>query len=174
MKKVVAYFFLTLISFHAGLIYPLFFYRKAVVKNEIRKLILQANDAKTIEGITVLILKQSVFNNLKWFEEGREFMWEGKMFDIIETQADFQGLVKVVALEDGKEMALFQILKKKQEDRNSRSGEGNSWVPIFLYCLPHDLVLNLVPCESVILNITAEKSWVSFEPGVPAPPPQKG
>lgn len=171
MKKPGAWLLLLVILFHMGLFYPLFFFRKTEIKREVRNRIMQGDGQQFLNKAIVLVLSCKEFNNLQWVEKNREFILNGRMFDIISIQTDLHG-IRIVALEDGKEWALFQALKKREDNRSSKSGLVNAGMQFSIYCLPHHPPLLPIPCRALVLCGFRENNHNLFYPGVPSPPPR--
>lgn len=171
MKKYGAWLLLMIILFHMGFFYPLFFLRKAEIKREVRARILGGDGQLLSKEATVMVLSEMAFKDLQWLEKEREFIFNGRLYDVISIQRDFQGKIRLVALEDGKEQALYQSLKKRHETGASRSSQVNLELQFSLYCLLIHSIHQHIPCKNVILNGFKENSLILFEPGVPSPPP---
>ena len=171
MKKFSAWLLLMIILFHMGLFYPVFFLYKAEIKREVRARILGGDGQLLSKEATVMVLSEKAFKDLQWLEKEREFIFNGRLYDVISIQRDLQGKIKIVALEDGKEQALYQALKKRNEAGASRSGQVNLGLQFSLYCLPVHSIYQYIPYRIIILNGFQENSLILFEPGVPSPPP---
>jgi hypothetical protein len=171
MRKYKACFLLIIILFHMGIFYPLFFLRKAEIKREVRHRILQGSQPQLLQEAVVLILSPLEFERLQWIEKGHEFLLHGKMFDIISVQKPLQGKIRILALEDGKEIALYQALKQRQDAIGGRMGLINLAMQLSLYFIPAAIRITPLPAKYLVFSGYRICPPLPFEPGVPSPPP---
>ncbi|MGC8866216.1 MAG: hypothetical protein ACP5O2_10915 [Bacteroidales bacterium] len=113
MKKFSACFLLLVILFQAGIYYPLFFLRKAEIRRQVRSMIL--NNPHLIHRATFFVFTQAEWEQIQWFENEKEFRHNSRKFDVICIRKEKSDRIEVVALEDGREMALYSELGHKQE-----------------------------------------------------------
>lgn len=169
MKKISACFLLVVILFQAGIYYPIFFLRKAAIRQQVRSVIL--NDPQLIHRATTFVFTQAEWEQIQWFENEREFWHNAQMFDVICIRKETPDRIEVVALEDGREMALYRELGYKQDMGKSRGtltniGNLNLFFENPGIITPDRLTLSRVLQYGYLESATP----VSFLE-VPAPPP---
>lgn len=96
---------------------------------------------KTHRETKSLIFSIHQFNHIAWEEKGKEFRFDGKMFDVIKIIKDGK-FIRIVCLEDKKEKELTDYFKK---------------------LLQHDTKQSL-PSDPVAQKNFAEIFWLSFSP----------
>jgi hypothetical protein len=95
------------------------------------------------EKLAVLNFTQSEFQALKMEKKGKEFLWQGYLYDIKSIEIS-EGTVRVLALRDDPESALFQAFHAIQEGQSTLPAgkTGLVFMPYF-HDLPAGPVLDI-------------------------------
>lgn len=133
MKRIAAIFFFFSIFLSQVGYYILTSYQQYQVKKEVKRQLLASSLHESEMDIFVL---QEFNDKLQWEEEGREFYFEGEMYDVVRTKEQ-NGKTVLYCLKDKKEKELLDHLVKLVKDnrKNSRSGKTIK-IPVNTYEAP--------------------------------------
>lgn len=170
MKKPVAFLLLMVFLFQAGIYYPLFFLRRAEIKKQVRSMILNESPQAWQQAIVFIFIRQE-WEQIHWLEKDREFCHEGRMFDVISIRKESPDRIRVLALEDNREMALYRELGQKHEIGKSYTGRTNLGNLSSFFENPEVAKLNsILLTGEIIFGFRETESSGPFSE-VPAPPP---
>lgn len=95
--------------------YPLFFLRRAEIKHEMKELMLATNQFDTLS------FSLPAFRSIHWIKKGKEFIREGKMYDVVSLTWANDSIIQIAVVEDIEETNLHQWLRNHTENASSNS-----------------------------------------------------
>jgi hypothetical protein len=116
VRKYLAILILAATVFDFGGYFLFFNLMKKDVRNEIRREI----EKGIPEGdLIVISVSAGMTDRIDWIEAGREFRWEGEMYDVVKSRADGDR-IDYFCLKDGKEKELIAGYEKSHSNRGNQ------------------------------------------------------
>ncbi len=127
-----------------------------------------ASEEKEVE---IIFFTTSQYSSLSWMEEGREFEWQNKMYDVNKIVKTNNGYW-VYCENDGFEEILISFLKSLKKDMDGSSQNLNPQPQ----CHPTNLIYSSSSSTSVYkkkkTNSNYFSSYQSISSSIPSPPPK--
>lgn len=139
-----------------------------VITGQIREQILPwlpVNQLVLIKAVT------GVRNDISWIEAGKEFVFQGTMYDVVKTKVEHDTTF-YYCFNDKKESKLLANLDKMVRDQTDRSrSKSNSkkLVITFFYQSSNPYIFALTPFAGIV---TPTPSFISIPEEVLSPPPE--
>ena len=101
---------------------------------EIKKEMTHFLDSKVIESKAVtLTLDKEEFARVQWIEKDREFLYEGKLYDVVVVHQHHQ-LTRILCVIDDREASLFQTMGKLvNHDQSDANHEHSVLLNVFKF-----------------------------------------
>lgn len=124
MKKILSIFLLSVFLFDLFGYFPLFKIAQYKIQKEVKKLL--KGSIPENEQVVITVLSKKI-NNLDWEKEGKEFRYNGTMYDVIKTETKGK-FVYYHCINDKQETQLFVHLEDlvNQQMNNDKSPIGKT------------------------------------------------
>ena len=166
MRKIWLLLVVSIFLFYTAAYYPLFFLRRAEIKHEIKKIMLATNQFDTLS------FSPSAFHSKRRNEKGKEFIKEGKMYDVANTIQKNDSIIQITVIEDKEEDNLYRTLRN-----NTQNSDANSFYQIIklltgtIFIIQNQNFFIFIPAGEIEFLLSNIKPSKTFEE-VPSPPPR--
>jgi len=119
-------------------------------------------DSKALESkATTLTLNNEEWSSLQWIEKDHEFIFEGKLYDIVSIQQQ-DGHMQIRCVEDEREASLFKTMGKLvTHDQSESNGEHTLILSVFKFLSTLVLQFYVFPTHGDMASIRPMDAYIN-------------